>query len=522
MFKILIFLILLAGSSLFVTEVFALEIELQKESDRIIESKGWLELEQHSLKEHLQIIIDQREFKNRISVILMSENKSDIQLPDNIEAISSNPKIFSMRVTNEFACAPTKIDKACVIIEVEREGLGNIHADMKKVAREITDKIVADGVIVFTPEFYSATFQLKNGLSENEAKRLGEKASVVKVVYTIHKQPTNELFTALSNMLLSNDIRTSGGFYDIAEKLSENYFSEFTVTVIPLENEMLRELHISLLCSNEIRELVSCDRLYDELFPGDEGKIDEQIARGDISPLDIMQVENISRSKIFSDEFLPLNSVIQVLILSEEDLQVKSVNSNVIEDLQHIGDIQESGWFFISKAGQKIDARYIFGQESSVSKNDLAFSIGSYSENDIEIKEVEGGNGGGCLIATAAFGSELSPQVQFLREIRDNTVLQTESGTSFMTGFNQFYYSFSPVIADYERENPVFKEAVKLTLTPLLTSLTLLQYTDIDSESEMLGYGIGIILLNIGMYFVAPAILIMKIRTSYNKIPKNI
>ena len=126
--------------------------------------------------------------------------------------------------------------------------------------------------------------------------------------------------------------------------------------------------------------------------------------------------------------------------------------------------------------------------------------------------ELEKSNGGGCLIATAAFGSELAPQVQFLREIRDNTVLQTESGSTFMTGFNQFYYSFSPAIADYERENPTFKEAVKITLTPLLTSLTLLQYADIDSESEMLGYGIGVILLNIGMYFVAPAVLIMKVR----------
>ena len=84
-----------------------------------------------------------------------------------------------------------------------------------------------------------------------------------------------------------------------------------------------------------------------------------------------------------------------------------------------------------------------------------------------------------------------------------------------MNGFNHFYYSFSPTIADYERENPVFKEAVKLTLTPLLASLTLLQYTDIDSEHEMLGYGIGLILLNIGMYFVAPAILITKIRSFY-------
>ena len=129
-----------------------------------------------------------------------------------------------------------------------------------------------------------------------------------------------------------------------------------------------------------------------------------------------------------------------------------------------------------------------------------------------KITQTEQPKGGGCLIATAAFGSEMAPQVQFLRELRDNTVLQTESGSAFMTGFNQFYYSFSPAIADYERENPAFKEAVKITLTPLLTSLTLLQYADIDSESEMLGYGIGIILLNIGMYFVAPAVLIMKIR----------
>jgi len=122
---------------------------------------------------------------------------------------------------------------------------------------------------------------------------------------------------------------------------------------------------------------------------------------------------------------------------------------------------------------------------------------------------------GGCLIATASYGSELAPQVQLLREIRDNTILQTQSGASFMNGFNHIYYSFSPTISDYERENPVFKEAVKITLTPLLASLTLLQYTDIDSEHEMLGYGIGLILLNIGMYFVAPAILITKIRSFY-------
>ncbi|MFB5624423.1 MAG: CFI-box-CTERM domain-containing protein [Nitrosopumilus sp.] len=120
--------------------------------------------------------------------------------------------------------------------------------------------------------------------------------------------------------------------------------------------------------------------------------------------------------------------------------------------------------------------------------------------------------GGGCLIATATFGSELAPQVQQLRELRDNTILSTQSGATFMTGFNQFYYSFSPTIADFERENPLFREAVKLTITPMLTSLSILNYANIDSEQEILGYGIGVILMNIGMYFVAPAMLIHRFR----------
>ncbi len=81
-----------------------------------------------------------------------------------------------------------------------------------------------------------------------------------------------------------------------------------------------------------------------------------------------------------------------------------------------------------------------------------------------------------------------------------------------MSGFNQFYYSFSPVIADMERENPPFKEFVKLSLTPMLSSLSILNYVDIDSESEMLSYGIGIILMNVGMYFAAPTIIIYKNR----------
>ena len=123
--------------------------------------------------------------------------------------------------------------------------------------------------------------------------------------------------------------------------------------------------------------------------------------------------------------------------------------------------------------------------------------------------------GGGCLIATATYGSELAPQVQQLRELRDNKLLQTEVGTSFMESFNDFYYSFSPIIADLERENPVFKEMVKIAITPMITSLSILNYVDMDSEVEVLGYGISLILLNVGMYFGIPAIVILKIKKKF-------
>ena len=132
------------------------------------------------------------------------------------------------------------------------------------------------------------------------------------------------------------------------------------------------------------------------------------------------------------------------------------------------------------------------------------FSKDSSTNESIEV--------GGCLIATATFGSEMAPQVQQLRELRNNSLLSTQSGTAFMVGFNQFYYSFSPIIADLEREHPVFKEVVKITITPMISSLSLLNYVNMDSEFEVLGYGLSLIILNLGMYVAAPVVIIHKLR----------
>jgi len=112
-------------------------------------------------------------------------------------------------------------------------------------------------------------------------------------------------------------------------------------------------------------------------------------------------------------------------------------------------------------------------------------------------------------------GEEFAPQVQQLRELRDSKLLQTESGSAFMKSFNDFYYSFSPVIADYERENPVFREAVKLAITPMISSLSILNHVDMETDAEVLGYGISLILLNIGMYVGIPAIVVVGIRKKF-------
>jgi len=133
----------------------------------------------------------------------------------------------------------------------------------------------------------------------------------------------------------------------------------------------------------------------------------------------------------------------------------------------------------------------------------------------VEEKQEDDSKGGGCLIATATYGSEMAPQVQQLREIRDSQLLSTDSGVSFMTGFNLLYYSFSPYIADLERESPLFKEMVKIGITPLLSTLSVMEHA--ETESEVVGYGISVILMNLGMYVAAPAMLMYQIKNKRKK-----
>ena len=88
--------------------------------------------------------------------------------------------------------------------------------------------------------------------------------------------------------------------------------------------------------------------------------------------------------------------------------------------------------------------------------------------------------------------------------------MSTSAGASFMTGFNQLYYSFSPTIADMERENPMFQEAVRAFITPMVSTLSIMTLADTNSEIDVLGLGISVIMLNFGMYIAAPAFIGIK------------
>ncbi len=207
-------------------------------------------------------------------------------------------------------------------------------------------------------------------------------------------------------------------------------------------------------------------------------------------------------SKLAKKWGIPLGATIAILV--EKDLIITQPGETVAEKLARIqaaNEANKSNEVIILppiKETEKIKDNQMMDDEPKMDEEPAI-------QNIIQKEE----EGGGCLIATAAFGSEMAPQVQLLREIRDNQLMNSNSGLIFMTAFNQMYYSFSPYIADIERESPIFREMVKLSITPMLSTLSIMEYA--DSDDKVLGLGIGVILMNLGMYIGLPTFGIIKL-----------
>ena len=228
--------------------------------------------------------------------------------------------------------------------------------------------------------------------------------------------------------------------------------------------------------------------------------LDDIISEKTESLKELVESENLN---IILQEKTTINGYQAYVINAEGDFSSNGESFKVKFNEVTIFDNEEYYIFTYSNGKDNFNS-----QLSRFDETINSFEILSKDSSSNELIE----EGGGCLIATATYGSELSPQVQQLRELRDNHLLQTESGTSFMNSFNDFYYSFSPYIADYERENSIFKEIVKIGITPMISSLSILNYVEMDSEESVLGYGISLIILNLGMYIGIPASVIVIIR----------
>lgn len=110
----------------------------------------------------------------------------------------------------------------------------------------------------------------------------------------------------------------------------------------------------------------------------------------------------------------------------------------------------------------KLEANVMYNVEGEWMHNELGWS------EVFDVKVI-----GGCLIATATYGSELAQDVQFLRDFRDEIVLSTFAGNRFMELFNTWYYSFSPTVASFIARHPIARESMKVLLYPLIGALQL-------------------------------------------------
>jgi len=212
------------------------------------------------------------------------------------------------------------------------------------------------------------------------------------------------------------------------------------------------------------------------------------------------KLEILNQQKIKSNVYQ--TEAIASFVTNDVELKIKFVEAMVLTN-------EKSYTFAYSNTVENFDNDFSKFNES-LNSFEILSQQSAESKSTEENTNQQSKEGGGCLIATATYGSEMALEVQQLRELRDNQLLNTESGSVFMTGFNQIYYSFSPIIADYERENPYFKEAVKLTITPMISTLSIMESA--ETESEVLGLGLSVIALNLGMYLGIPAIIIFGIK----------
>ena len=327
-----------------------------------------------TFQESAQVIIDKKISNTSItSITLLSSNLQEIKIPTELEQkIRENERIQAVVITNQNNCVIGVRDyESCIIINIERNPEDKGINAIQDSTREIADLYIHEMNQVFDTN--AKFFQTYIHTSDETNQALGTSGIIsgyrtISAVYTMPMQDTDYMYDKLSSMLLSKSIRDGEGFYNVAKILSEDENAKMSFSIIPSESKSLLQLRISI--ENPI-----------------ESQMEETITK--INPLEFFNIENLNRSDYFSPGNYPLNSIFQIVILANDEMNVSDVRGNIIPTQMIDGieipiEITKKGWVFDPQKGEQIQGKYIFGESTSINENELKFSLGG---NNLQYKE---------------------------------------------------------------------------------------------------------------------------------------
>ena len=327
-----------------------------------------------TFQESAQVIIDKKISNTSItSITLLSSNLQEIKIPTELEQkIRENERVQAVVITNQNNCVVGVKDyESCIIINIERNPEDKGINAIQDSTREIADLYIHEVNQVFDTN--AKFFQTYIHTSDETNQALGTSGIIsgyrtISAVYTMPMQDTDYMYDKLSTMLLSKSIRDGEGFYNVAKILSEDENAKMSFSIIPSESKSLLQLRISI--ENPI-----------------ESQMEETITK--INPLEFFNIENLNRSDYFSSGNYPLNSIFQIVILANDEINVSDVRGNIIPTQMIDGieipiEITKKGWVFDPQKGEQIQGKYIFGESTSINENELKFSLGG---NNLQYKE---------------------------------------------------------------------------------------------------------------------------------------
>ena len=314
-----------------------------------------------TFQETAQIIIDKSISNNVTAAIaLQSTSNQEIRIPVELsKKIEDAERVIAVIITSEEQCVLGVQDESCIMINFSREGMeGGVFA-IQDEGRIIGDSLIDDINTAFdTDAIFHSVFihQTDDPYVALETSGVISGRGTVSAVYTMPREDSQSMYEKFSSILLPKEIRESGGFYEIAKRLSVEQDARITISIIPQNGISLYQLKESLD------------------YPNTADKIER------ISPLEFLKSDNLIRSDYFSNDFYPLNSLLKVVLLSKEPVKVNGINTKIVPDVIREGErfpeFTTDGWFFDQASGEKIEATYLFGKKFSVGKNELVFTVG--------------------------------------------------------------------------------------------------------------------------------------------------